>query len=332
MLTGLKKSIALMLSALAMLLFFACSANGKAETEQPASESGYSYTFTDSLGSLVSLDKKPDKVAVLFSSYAEMWSLAGGEVDITVGESIERGFAPEGVILVDEKSGHSTIDLETLIANEPDLVIGTADYECQAEAVSFCREHGIPAAAFTVESYTDYLSVLRIFCDITENEQAYLDNGQAVGERIEVLLGRVEDYIGNNPEASPKILFVRAGSSASSTKAKSSDDNFACAMLKDLHCENIADADVELTGSLSTEAILLDDPDYLFITTMGSEDAAKDYMNSLLSSSGWKDLSCVSGGRYTFLPKEMFHFKPNSKWAQAYEYLIEILYPEVSLD
>ncbi|MBO5273008.1 MAG: hypothetical protein J6I45_00160 [Clostridia bacterium] len=38
----------------------------------------------------------PEKTAVLFSSLAEIWLEAGGSVDITVGESIERGFVPEG--------------------------------------------------------------------------------------------------------------------------------------------------------------------------------------------------------------------------------------------
>ena len=49
-------------------------------------------SFTDSLGETVELSKRPENVAVLFSSFAEMWTLAGGEVAGTGGESIERGF------------------------------------------------------------------------------------------------------------------------------------------------------------------------------------------------------------------------------------------------
>ena len=51
-------------------------------------------------------------------------------------------------------------------------------------------------------------------------------------------------------------------------------------------------------------------------------------MNSLLESDGWKELSCVKNGNYCYMPKELFHFKPNSRWAEAYEYLALILYPE----
>lgn len=332
MLTRAKKILSPLAVALTAALLCCCAPAETAEPKAPGAGAGYPYAFRDSLGATVTLEQKPETVAVLFSSYAEMWTLAGGRVDITVGESIERGFAADDAVIVDETAGHSAVDLETLVAAKPDLVIGTADYQCQADAVGFCREHGIPAAAFTVESADDYLAVLRILCDITGDEEAYQNNGQAVGDRIGVLLSRVDDFLSSGAAEPPRILFIRAGSSASSTKAKNSNDNFVCAMLADLSAINIADSDGQLTGSLSTEAILVDDPEYLFITTMGDENAAKDYMSSLLETPGWRDLSCVTSGNFTFLPKSMFHFKPNARWAEAYEYLIAILYPEVSLD
>ena len=33
---------------------------------------------------------------------------------------------------------------------------------------------------------------------------------------------------------------------------------------------------------------------------------------------------------YVFLSKELFHFKPNARWAEAYEYLAGLLYPELA--
>ena len=32
-----------------------------------------------------------------------------------------------------------------------------------------------------------------------------------------------------------------------------------------------------------------------------------------------------------FLEKELFHFKPNARWAEAYELLAKLLYPELKL-
>ena len=71
-------------------------------------------SFTDDAGREVTLYSKPQRVAVLMSSLAEVWALAGGKIDITVGESVERGFAGGSVILVDLGAG-KTINTELLI-------------------------------------------------------------------------------------------------------------------------------------------------------------------------------------------------------------------------
>lgn len=114
----------------------------------PARMAGEGYTFTDDTGAVVSVPEKPEKVAVLLSSLADLWITAGGSVDITVGESVERGFAPETVILVDDGAG-KTIDLEGLIAANPDFVLYSSDLSGQLECADTLRTAGIPAAGFT---------------------------------------------------------------------------------------------------------------------------------------------------------------------------------------
>ena len=299
------------------------------ETVPMEPETAYPYTFSDSTGAEVTLNAQPKTVAILFSSYAEIWKLAGGEVSVTVGESVERGFAEASATLVDPGAGHGDLDLETLTAAQPDLVIGTADYEGQVSAVEFCREAGIPAASFQVETFRDYLEVLKIFCDLTGKPENYETYGTAIGTEIDGILSKTEEYLAQDGEPQ-RILFVRAGSSLRSTKAKTAEDNFACVMLEELGAENIADSG--LLGDLSVEVILTENPDYLFITTMGDESAAMDSMNALLESEGWAQLDCVTEGKYEYLPKELFHFKPNSRWAEGYRYLAEILYPEISFE
>lgn len=307
-------------------------ADDAVNTESDTSEINVSfpYSFTDDSGEVVTLDAEPTKVAVLFSSYAEIWTDAGGSVAVTVAETVERGFADDSVTVIDPGSGHSTIDLEALISAEPDFVIGTTDYAGQVDAVSFCRGVGIPAALFRVECFDDYLDVLEIFCDIAGSPENYELYGTSVESEIDALFDSVCEYL--ESADAPDILFVRAGSTDSSTKAKTAADNFACAMLDELGVNNIADERGELTGALSLEAIIEADPDYMFITTMGNEAAAIEHMDSMLTSEGWRELSCVKESNYAYLPKELFHFKPNSRWADAYKMLVELLYPELVVE
>ena len=311
-----RAAMALLLGLALLLAAVGCASEG-----QPGASQSF-YSFTDDAGRQVVLEKKPEKVAVLLSSYADIWQLAGGEMSATVGESVERGIAPEGVLLVDDGAG-KTIDIELLLASEPDLVICSADLAGQIEAAEVLAEAGVAVAAFHVESFEDYLRVLKICADLTENPEAYAAYGQAIQEQIQRTIAQAQEKA--EKQGKKRILFIRAGSSYSATKAKTADNHFACQMLEELGAENIADQAQTLLEGLSLEEILLQNPDYIFISTMGDEQAAKEYMQSLFDLPEWQQLDAVRQGNYAFLPKELFHFKPNAKWAEAYTYLAERL-------
>ena len=289
----------------------------------------WSYTFTDDSGTEVTLSRQPETVAVLFSSYAEIWTLSGGSVSVTVGESIERGFAAEGTTLVDSGAG-KTIDLELLLAAQPDFVIGSADIKAQADACRIMAEAGVPSALFRIDTFEDYLAMLKICTDITGNEAAYHKYGAAVADEIGHIIASVDHYLASHTEER-KILFIRAGSQYSATKAKRAPDNFVCTMLDQLGAYNIAHEAAVLLDGLSLEEILLQNPDHIFLTTMGSDAASKAYIEDLFMQDGWNSLEAVKHGNYTFLSRDMFHYKPNARWAEAYACLAELLYPELNL-
>ena len=97
-------------------------------------------------------------------------------------------------------------------------------------------------------------------------------------------------------------------------------------MLKDLGTFNIAEKAPVLLDGLSTEEIVLSDPDFILFTTMGDEGAGQAYMESLISDPVWQTLTAVKEGNVHQLPKELFQYKPNARWGEAYAYLIELLY------
>ena len=88
------------------------------------------------------------------------------------------------------------------------------------------------------------------------------------------------------------------------------------------------DTDESLLDSLSLEAIIKDDPDFIFVTTMGADEekALQNLNDTLMSSAAWTELTAVKNNRFYILPKALYHYKPNAKWGEAYENLAEILY------
>lgn len=280
--------------------------------------------FTDDTGAEIQVSPKPERVAVLLSSLADLWTTAGGEVAITVGESVQRGFAEETVILVDDGAG-KTVDLEALIAAEPDFVLYASDIAGQLACAQTLKDAGIPAAGFAVETFEDYLALLDICTRILDTSDRYLTYGRDVQTEVEELIAAAQAR--ENP---PDILFVRAGSTAKVTKAKTAENHFVCVMLKELGTYNIAEAAPVLLDGLSIEEILLADPDVILFTTMGDESAGAAYMESLMNDTVWQSLSAVRQGKVYQLPKELFQYKPNARWAEAYRYLIELLYGEIA--
>ncbi len=279
--------------------------------------------FTDDTGREVQVPRKPEKVAVLLSSLADLWITAGGNVDITVGESIERGFVAENVILVDSGAG-KTIDLEALIAAEPDFVLYASDIAGQLECADTLTAAGIPTAGFAVETFEDYLELLKICTDILDTPENYQVYGENLKNRVNSLI-----ELAKSQGKQPDILFVRAGSTAKVTKAKTAENHFVCVMLKNLGTNNIAEAAPVLLDGLSIEEILLADPDVMLYTTMGDESAGGAYMESLLADPVWQTLTAVREGNVHQLPKDLFQYKPNARWDVAYEYLIELLYGDI---
>ena len=120
----MKRSISLV-TALCLLSLCACAAPG-GRAVSPASadgEMGSSVSFTDSLGSTITLEEAPQRVAALIGSYAETWVLAGGED--TLAAVTQDAYDERGLELgedVTNVGSNQTPELEALFAAQPDLV------------------------------------------------------------------------------------------------------------------------------------------------------------------------------------------------------------------
>ena len=275
-------------------------------------------TFTDGLGSQVSVEPT-DHAAVLSGSFAQAWMLAGGQLDaVTEDVYSERDVEiPDTVV---DLGMLKSPNVEALIGSGATFAILSANIEEHIALRDTLEKAGITTAYFDVETFEDYLGMMKICTDITGRADLYEEQGAGLEAQIKEQIARADG-------SHPTVLFLRAFSTG--VKAKGSD-NMTGQMLKDLGCVNIADSDKALLDDLSMESIIAQDPDYIFVTTMGSSDEAamKSVEDMLLSNPAWKELSAVKNDRYHVLPKALFHNKPNNRWGESYQMLADILYGE----
>ncbi|MGN0328729.1 MAG: ABC transporter substrate-binding protein [Lachnospira sp.] len=274
-------------------------------------------TFEDSLGRTVTVNSC-NRVAAMIGSFADVWITAGGSLVAAANdswESFELNLT-EDVINIGSILSPNT---EMLLAAAPDFVIASSNTESNVRLKDTLENAGITVAYFDVSNFEDYLKMLDICTDLTGRKDLYKTNGLDVRDKIEEIKKRVD-------KSNPRILFLRA--SSTSVKAKSGEGTVGGEMLKDLGCINIADTNSSL-DDLSIEAVVKANPDYIFVTTQGTDTQAaiNNLEKKLTGSPVWSSLTAVKEGRFYILDKKLYNLKPNARWAEAYEQLADILYP-----
>lgn len=323
------KKLILIIISICLVFSLSCSKKeNKPNIKLPDNPNmNFPYSFVDSAGNELTLYEEPKNVAVLSSSFAEIWTLAGGTVNISVTKAKERGAADSNCIIVDTQSNNMSIDTELLISSEPDLVIGSSDHENQIDAVRLCRKAGIPSAIFNIKSFSDYLNVLKISTDLLNRPSNFKKYGTDIEEKIKSLL-EVTDELGSTTN----ILFLRIETSTHSLRAETKNESFVCTMLDELGTYNIAADIPSIFYNITAEEMITKDPEIIFIAVTGDEAAAKEYLNSLFESEPYSSLTAVKQGNCHFLPDDLFGYEPNEEWYDAYLYLAKIIYPNTDLE
>lgn len=302
----------------------ACGSPAASSSSAPPSSAPSSafqgYTFTDDLGRTVTVEQ-PERVAALIGSFADVWCLAGGQDTLVAAAhdawtSFDLGLSDT----VADLGAVKEPNLEVLLAAQPDFILASCNTTADLELESTFESAGISTAYFDIQSFDDYLNMLKICTDLTGCPENYETYGLQVQEQVEAAKARQDG-------SAPTVLTIRA--TGSSCKVKGSSDFLLGEMLADLGCVNVADSETSLLEELSLEAILAADPDYIFVVLQGSDaaDAQETLEKTLLSNPAWGSLRAVQEGRFHTLEHSLYNLKPNARWGEAYEKLADILYP-----
>ena len=282
---------------------------------------GEEICFTDDLGREVTVEN-PQRVVCITASFADIWCLAGGADTIVATTSstwkyFDLPLKEDVVDLGDSKN----LNLEQLIACEPDLILASCGTDSSPELEPVLTEMGLNVAYFSVNNFEDFQRMLKTCTEITGHPENYETYGVEVGKQVDAAIARADG-------SRPTVLYVRA--TGTTCKVKNSKGSVLGEMLAALDCVNIADQDESLLENLSMEAILAADPDYIFTVVQGSDPTSAQALldTTLLKNPAWNTLTAVKEGRFYNMDQNLYNMKPNGRWGEAYEKLADILYPE----
>lgn len=280
-------------------------------------------SFVDGRGEEVTLNKNPEKVVVIYNSYLDIWMKNGGKVIGKLEDSVGQEVIP-GTDDAEIVGALGSISLEKILALNPDLVVLISTQKSQMELVPSFEENNIPFIAMEYYVKEDYFKLARLFSALNEREDLYEENVLNVKNEIDSIIDK------SPKDKENKVLIMMA--SAKSVTARGSETTVG-EMLKDLNTINIADTSNDMLSdkNFSIEKILEEDPDFIFVQTTGNDmdKVMERIKEDVESNPAWASLSAVKNDRYVILPKDLYMFKPNHRYAEAYEGLAKILYPEV---
>lgn len=318
-------------------------AQWKAEFLKGADEvtvSETSVTFKDATsadGSTVTISKNPGKVVNLYGSFTTLWYEAGGSVIGCIGgnsstelylEYIGRDItADNGMTVVATSSSGKKWNTEKILELQPDLLICSTAMSGYSTIVSPAASANVPVIAVDYDDFSDYLKWFKVFCNLTGHTELWESVAmKALDEVVEVLA----EIPANN---GTKVFSMFSGSKSLQANTSAT---VVGGMVKAMNCSNIADSwQGTLDGAgrrdINLETVFAANPDIIIVQCHAGADVAKKQVEDTYGSNPvWQSLNAVKNGKVFYLEKTLFHNKPNSRFAEAYQKLAEILYPDVN--
>ena len=295
-----------------------CGGGGAPAEKKPESAAAFA-TIKDDLGREVTLPKKPERIVVTSASFLEPLHAVGGDV---VGR-------PDSKSLPDWAKDKTSIgrvynvDLEKLLSCAPDLVI--ANKGMNEKLLQSLEINNIPCLVVDMKNYEEVKNEVRIFAQVTGEKE----NGDAL---IASMDGKIKAVQNRLPKEKRRVVILHSTAQGLSVQL---DTSIAGSAAKMLGFENVASGMSPLEGNpdaapYSIETLVEQNPEILFVTSMGKIEEIKRGMEETIASNpAWQTIPAVKNGKMYYLSQEHFLLSPGIRYPDAVEEMAKLIYPDL---
>ena len=296
------------------LLLTACGAPAAENTN-----AGSAYTtVTDDNGRTVTFDKKPERIVVTSASFLDPLYAVGGSV---VGRPDSKSKIPDAAKKVTSIGRVYQIDAEKIIALTPDLVI--LNKGMNEKLIETLAANNIKTLVLDMKSYEDVKREIGIFAALT-GEKA---KGEDLVRKMDADIEAVRTSI---PQEKKRVAIIHSTGQGLSVQLEGS---IAGNIANILGWENTAAGMPALdknpdAAPYSMETLVAQNPDIIFVTSMGEEAEIRASMEAMFAESpAWQSVGAIRDGRVYYLPQELFLFSPGIDYPKAVQYMARLVYP-----
>lgn len=308
----MKKFLAAAAAAALCLALTACG-----NTKSDGGNGNVTYTYKDQT---ITMKAAPKRVVELSAPLINMAYAVGGT---SVARPETSSPIPEEAKSLPTLGHVQNINMETLVGMKPDLVLGEKNQNSKLE--SLLKSNKIPYLLIQYDGINDNVPLLKFMGRIYD-QQAKADN---VVKTYEEGVKAVEDKAAAKTPA--KVAVLRAtGKDVTAETPKS----ICASMVEMLKMDNVITShkDIKLdskTVPYSLEQLSADDPDTIFIVTMGRQDEINKKLDeSMRNNPSWAHLKAVQNNHVYFLEPDLFLMNPGIRTPEAMEKLYKLAYGE----
>ena len=304
-------------SLLTILIFILATMAG-CSNETSNTNSQNFCVVTDDAGRTVELAKKPERIVAISASFLEPLNAVGGEV---VGRPSSKNKLPDFAKDAADIGPVYQIDTEKLLACTPDLVLLNKGMNERLSAL--LDENKIPFLILDMKTYDNVKKNIETFATIT----AQPEKGKQIVEAMDLEIKNIVDKL---PKEKKRVAILHSTAQDLSVQL---DNSIAGNVVKILGWENVAQdlmtADENDTVPYSLETLIEQNPEIIFITSMGDIDEIKNAMDKRLAENdAWQTIPAVKNNHFYYLPQDLFLLSPGIHYPDAVKFMAQLIYPE----
>lgn len=272
---------------------------------------------TDDAGRTVALENKPARIVSVSASFLEPLHEVGGEV---VGRPSSKNATPDFAKDAAEIGPVYQIDTEKLLACQPDLVL--LNKGMNEKLASLLDENKIPYLIVDMKTYDGVKKNIEMFAEITGEPE----KGKQLAEKMD---SEIKSIVEKLPQEKKRAAILHGTAQGLSVQLENS---IAGNVLKILGWENVAQASADSendTIPYSLETLIEENPEIIFITSMGDIEEIKSSLEQEFSANAaWQTIPAVKENQVYYLPQDLFLLSPGVHYPDAVKYMAQLIYPD----
>ena len=271
----------------------------------------------DDAGRKIYLEKKPERIAVTSASFLEPLHEVGGNI---VGRPASKTKAPDWAKDIAEIGHVYQIDVEKLLACTPDLVI--INEGMNEKLLDVLEQNQIPAIVIDMKTYNDVKREIQTFSQVTGN----FEKGEEIIKKMDA---EIKSVIDNTPHEEKHVAILHSTAQGLTVQL---DGSIAGCIIKMFGWENVADGMTPLKDNpdaapYSMETLAAQNPEIIFVTSMGNIDEIKSNMEKTIAENdAWQTIGAIKNKQVYYLPQDLFLLSPGLNYPDAVKFVRNLIY------